>query len=557
MDFGSIGERQFALWCEQAGLTATQPSQDRYGWDFVVQFPHLDPAAPVDNRPAQLKCMVQVKSTSTSARRAHIKLDNWERMINDPLPWFVCAIVFGDDGSVQQLFLVHIDQLHTERVLQELRLLRASHAPGSPLLHLSNLDVHWSNEHAVLPATPSMLRDALLQHMGEDPYGYGELKRTWYRESGYEDHPRTITAHIVGATEDEIWKSLADYSLGLVEKLPIHLQQIIDHRFGIPISEHDLRGTDPAAQLGYLGPSGRSASDDHSLVISNGSRTSVTRLRCQIFHSTAITEDIPKQFRRIRVASSVLEFFVSDPQANSVGFEFVFPPLREPARAFPLADLVKLGRVLRCLTRAATDGLQVEIRNSAALGPLPLPPFEVPEGLEALCEPLELIAAAAEIAGLDPEIEMSFSSIAEQEHRLRQMWVLHREPQTIFPAKVPLAQPRDVESRRAALVGALGVTLGAQLLVSTFAICGIGQTHCEADITFVEIREGQVRMLSTELVSSEGFAVSALAARLGETRSQLRLEGFEFVSAPSTETLTRLLGVVASSSEEDGSATQN
>ncbi|HEY5956592.1 MAG TPA: hypothetical protein VIV60_08570, partial [Polyangiaceae bacterium] len=206
-DVGTIGEKQFGLWCEQAGLTATPPSQDRYGWDFVVQFPHLDPSAPIDKRPPQLKCMVQVKSTSRAQRRARIKLDNWERMVNDPLPWFVCALAF-DNGSVAELVLVHIDEKHTERILKRPRSLRAKHSDADQRLHESTFDVSWGDRNAIVPPTPVALRDAMLVYMGKDPYGYGERKREWYQNVGYDKHPRTITAHLKGSSPEEVWRNV-------------------------------------------------------------------------------------------------------------------------------------------------------------------------------------------------------------------------------------------------------------------------------------------------------------------------------------------------------------
>lgn len=41
---GRIGERQFEVLCERAGLYCNKSAVDVMGWDFIVEFPMLRPA---------------------------------------------------------------------------------------------------------------------------------------------------------------------------------------------------------------------------------------------------------------------------------------------------------------------------------------------------------------------------------------------------------------------------------------------------------------------------------------------------------------------------------
>jgi hypothetical protein len=125
---GRIGASALETWCAQAGITANRSLQDETGWDFLLQLPASDenPPGPLDRVPPGLTCMVQVKTTIGSDSSESIKLSNWRRMCNEPMPWFVLAVQL-DPATMQPTtaHLVHIDTEWCAAVLKRLRELSA------------------------------------------------------------------------------------------------------------------------------------------------------------------------------------------------------------------------------------------------------------------------------------------------------------------------------------------------------------------------------------------------------------------------------------------------
>jgi len=548
-EFGSVGEQQFALWCEQAGLTASPPSRDRYGWDFVVQFPQLDSSAPIDSRPPQLKCMVQVKSTSRGARSARIKLDNWERMINDPLPWFVCAIVF-DGTDVSELFLVHVDERYTERVLRRLRSLRVEKHDGGRELHKLALSATWGPEDAIVPSTPIALRDTMLRHIGTDAYGYGERKREWYGNVGYGEMLRTISAKIRGKSSDDVWAKIADLSLGLSDQLPIYLQNVTNERFGIPITELDLSDADEGKQLGHVSGPGPSTDEMAAVVISNDSRNLLARFRCQVFHSATLYSGLPEKFRRVRFACPSFELLMNEPTRERpkqvpIPFRltFKFPPFSSPQSLLPLAEFGKIGRVLRCMAEAPENGMRVELQLSSVNWTLPdeIRDMRAPPHARPLSEMLEQAIEVASAFGLDVSAATSFAAICDQESRIRLMWAIYKHPHGLFPIQVPSIDSSMSDGDEIAIVLAVGVSFGDDRALCTFVMSGKPERF--GDDGALLLREGDARILRKEILAGLQLTIDQLIEKVQAVENILRSDGFNYVEHPPPEILSQLVGI--------------
>ncbi len=552
-DVGTIGERQFALWCEQADLTANAASQDRYGWDFIVQFPHLSSNAALDTRPAQHKCMVQVKSTSIGSRRAAIKLDNWERMINSQLPWFVCAMVV-DGAMVTGAYLVHVDGRSTARVLERLRSLRSSHPETEVRLHEHTLDVSWGPENEVVPASGPGIRDAMLRVMGTDPHEYSQRKLEWYRSAGYDGHPKSITATISGSGPEEFWTMVTDFSLGLSMELPIHLHTIVDRRFGIPITEVDLTNAGEDRQLGFIKARGPSSIEPVNVVISDVGQTSLTMFRCDVYDATALLPDVPQKYRRLRFACPVFELLMDEPPREkpvslpfALGAQFQLPLLSDPDLSATLADLAKMGRVLAYVVGAPNRGLRIELRHSAGSWTLPgdVTRVSLPDQAGAIAELLGRTAAIASAFDLDMDTQTSLSAIAEQQERFDLLWTALLRPEGFFPLWIPVTSTGQIpEGTKAAIVVGISVTLGDHRIVGAFAICGVARRTDppESESAGLEISAGEVRVLWKEVVSATGWSSRGLADRLRGAAASLKGEEFPLTSAPSANALAFLTG---------------
>jgi hypothetical protein len=88
---GTIGQDAFVPLCSQALIAPSAPKKDKYGWDYQSSGSVL---ATHSIRPET--CFVQVKTVSTGATSARIKLSNWRRMARSQGPRFVVAVALHD-----------------------------------------------------------------------------------------------------------------------------------------------------------------------------------------------------------------------------------------------------------------------------------------------------------------------------------------------------------------------------------------------------------------------------------------------------------------------------
>jgi hypothetical protein len=94
-ELGDVGESKFKLLCGQAKLVCNKSSRDVTGWDFIVEFPMVEPGSTValDQRPTTA-CHVQLKSTAgESGRRVALRLSAIERLAKDARPALI--VVFS------------------------------------------------------------------------------------------------------------------------------------------------------------------------------------------------------------------------------------------------------------------------------------------------------------------------------------------------------------------------------------------------------------------------------------------------------------------------------
>src|SRR4051812_2498815 len=114
-DVGRLGEAQFRMWAEQAGLIVNDSNNhDASGWDFFLEWPRSDRhdeeavSIPYDLRPAPLQALVQVKSSDSSARRVKVSLSNWLRFAQTGVPCFFVILEFDGTDACQRAFIVHV-----------------------------------------------------------------------------------------------------------------------------------------------------------------------------------------------------------------------------------------------------------------------------------------------------------------------------------------------------------------------------------------------------------------------------------------------------------------
>ena len=224
---GRIGERQFEVLCERAGLYCNKSIVDVMGWDFIVEFPMVPAgqALPLDQRPTNA-ARVQLKSTlGRAGNRIRLSLSAIDRLAKDPRPALIVVFRLRADGELQSAYLVHLIGDELARVLRRLRLAEARKAHD-----INHADISYDYERVGVrfePTTTGLLA-ALGAACGQNPGAYTIEKQRQLTELGYENGQFEAEALIQIEGPEHLSNSL----LGLAPLKP-HRLRVFDNRFGI------------------------------------------------------------------------------------------------------------------------------------------------------------------------------------------------------------------------------------------------------------------------------------------------------------------------------------
>jgi len=224
---GRIGERQFEVLCERAGLYCNKSAVDVMGWDFIVEFPMapVGQAIPLDQRPTNA-ARVQLKSTlGRSGNRIRLSLSAIDRLAKDPRPAVIVVFRLRADGELQSAYLVHLFGNELARVLKRLRLAEARKA-----YDINQTDISYDYERVGVrfEPTPIGLSAALSAACGGNPGAYTIEKHRQLTELGYENGQFEAEALI----QIDGPEHLSSLLLGLTPLKPQRLR-VFDRRFGI------------------------------------------------------------------------------------------------------------------------------------------------------------------------------------------------------------------------------------------------------------------------------------------------------------------------------------
>ncbi len=236
---GNLGEDAFRTWCHQQNLTVhkSDGSEDRTGWDFMVEFPQQEYDRPRDEWLAPIECRVQVKSTDKQNKTKRIEVSNLERLAKAPIPTFFCFIEFDGHDTPQAAYLVHVGEDFIAKTLKKIRKLESQKKHNS--LNKHKMSVRYTDSDSLPDTTGEALKAAIEKYV---PHGigiYGQEKKEFLRNVGFEDGVGVI--NITFAGQDPL-TDLVDWTIGIQKKLYVDKFVGFDQRFGILLENSKLSG---------------------------------------------------------------------------------------------------------------------------------------------------------------------------------------------------------------------------------------------------------------------------------------------------------------------------
>ena len=231
-NFPDWAESQFATLCDEAGVTRNKSSQDRSGWDYIVEFERSRLVGiPHDKQPGSVSARVQVKSSTTVKKSTTVKLTNALRFCRNPEPCFV--VLFTDRGKsgTRKIYAREFDETLISAALKRAR---EADRDGVEKLHLINIPISFDGdcEHT----------DDLIDWMrcvcDVDPAIYAKNKSDLNETVGY-NATRVVGTFRLPTTEIQ---SLIDHTVGMPGSFSLDQIEMRDQRFEIPAREPFLSG---------------------------------------------------------------------------------------------------------------------------------------------------------------------------------------------------------------------------------------------------------------------------------------------------------------------------
>jgi len=228
-NIGEMGENNFATLCSEIGVTANKSIIDRYGWDYLLEFPdESQNNLPMDMQDIPIECKIQVKASSKNTGQCQIKLSAMDRLVKSSNPSFIYFVIYNQINQPKEAYLVHINEEIIGLVLKRIRKNEAS--KDKKQLNKIKITIKYQEEHKLSDVTGVVLKKKLKDYV---PYGmksYIQYKTNILQTIGYDEH--TMSMKMTFYESDMM--DIIDNSLGLKEKnVPVKLGKMMLRRFSI------------------------------------------------------------------------------------------------------------------------------------------------------------------------------------------------------------------------------------------------------------------------------------------------------------------------------------
>lgn len=238
-DFADWAEDKFSSLCSAAGVTRNKSTQDRTGWDYLIEFPAaIIPDLPTDMQPGDISARVQVKSKRKGRALTTLKLSNALRFAKDPGACFVVLFLGSDGQEPVRIFARHFWKELIEKALHKGRV---ADVTGHADLHKVGMQITFGLEDDHTDDLLSWMK-ATLDSIGN---GYVEIKRQFVQTVGMEDGGIHGTVSFSAAD----LRALIDHQIGLTPKAPFSEVTIKQRRFGIDAAAPIVKGKPTFASM--------------------------------------------------------------------------------------------------------------------------------------------------------------------------------------------------------------------------------------------------------------------------------------------------------------------
>lgn len=539
---GRLAEQEFNTLALRGDITVNKVQVDRHGWDFILQIPYgvISRASPLtlDKLGPELACKIQVKSTEQSKNSCDdINLENWSRMISEPIPWFVAILVY-ESRNLKEFFLVHIDETLIARALRRLRQVKIAHKDE---IHKKFMSLSWTEKDRIeMPLHEGLLKK-ITSSVHEGFYKYVEKKKRLYQTLGYEDKTAqgTITFESPNSTDPtSLWNVLADHAIGLTPNMPVSMIDLNEVRFGIPVpldlcsggKPEDCRIEDPKVDVGQISfhnkryPSKWVAID------------------CNFYHAGVVFPFLPKDYQKIRIQTKFVSVIV-DPVDNNLNLKVDISI--DPEREEPIGDLLKYARfVLICSEGGNGDAffkLALNRIPEFSDKELPIATASFQEEAIQTAKSIEKFWDILRFFDVDSMVKVNLNHIWNQTETIQLFHTAISPSPSLGTGVITFKSSEDLAGQQVAVVLGGYLIIGCYVLVVIVAFTGIcrvtiGLPDSEESSSATDMHHYEIFDVVKELLRHERYlwkeGTKILLRDMTEKCCQALAERVSFVMAP-------------------------
>lgn len=222
-NFPDWAESQFAVLCDAQNVIRNKSTQDRAGWDYIVEFDEtvkLD--VPLDHQRGSTTCRVQIKSKTSGNPRIELKLSNALRFCREPDPCFILLMHCKKDTGLIEYYVREFD---AELMTQTLRKAREADRDSIFNTHKIRIPITFRPKDR----TSDPIEALRLQSAGSGT-DYAVQKAKLNATLGYE---KSSVSGTFTLALSQI-QPFIDNTAGLPASFEVERVCVSDKRFGIP-----------------------------------------------------------------------------------------------------------------------------------------------------------------------------------------------------------------------------------------------------------------------------------------------------------------------------------
>ncbi len=502
-DLGGLGENKVEGWAIQKGIVPNRVHYDKKGWDIFLEFPQAKIANgisyPLDIRPPEISCLVQVKSTDKRIGKINrIKLTNWERMAKSPLPCFFTVIEYDGKEDPQRAYIVHMGKYWIGKTLERLRELEAQ---PSKLLHRCSMQLTYFDTDMIDTPNGASLENAIRKYVGDDPQEYFMKKCEWINNVGYDEYRSKFHFTLPKMSYASAMETLVDFGIGVTKEINLDSLSVEEVRFGLPRSLHpDIEPVNPKITVGEVPPAGK------AYVVVTGEEGSILFQDSFTYYSPGnLFPFIPFEYWKLRFSSEIMSFILSM-KDNRADMNL---NLFQSDNQIHISKLSKAANFIRhsAVPENVPFKMEITINNSTLdldIHSTDFPPINAQ--MNRILSTIETAEFVFNNFDQFDDIEVIPTELMSQTIALMMMkGYLNKERFGHISSIVDIDNEEDIDLTSLAFVNCVYAAFGKKVFVLSGYILGQGKINAEDEGFRVTIENGMGRCIKKRLMSKNTF----------------------------------------------------